>query len=95
MSRKHFSSAFKLEAASKVVDEGLSITQACTALDVGQTAMRRWILQLREKRAVGTVAGCRPITPEQRRIRELEAQVRQLEEDKTIFKKATLSSTSR
>jgi transposase len=89
MGRKHFSPEFKLEAASKVVDEGLTITQACTALDVGPTAMRRWIMQLREERAGGTVPGCRPITPEQRRIRELEAQVRQLEEDKTILKKAT------
>ncbi|WP_208487746.1 hypothetical protein, partial [Escherichia coli] len=33
-----------------------------------------------------------PITPEQQRIRELEKQVRRLEEQNTILKKATVDS---
>jgi transposase len=89
MSRNYFTPEFKLEAASKVVDEGLTIPEACCAFDVGPTAIRRWVKQLHEERAGGVMAGSKPITPEQRRIRELEAQVRLLEEEKTILKKAT------
>jgi transposase len=89
MSRKQFSPEFKTEAASKVLDEGLSIRVACETFGVGDTAMRRWVKQLAEERAGHVPQGNKPITPEQQRIRELEAQVRQLEEEKSILKKAT------
>lgn len=89
MSRRPFSPEFKVEAASKVVDDGMSISQACQSFGVGPTAMRRWVMQLTRERAGGVAPGSQPITPEQRRIRALEAQVRQLEEEKEILKKAT------
>jgi transposase len=89
MNRPKFSPEFKTEAASKVLDDGMSIRVACETFGVGDTAMRRWVKQLTEERAGNVAAGSKPITPEQRRIRELEAQVRQLEEEKSILKKAT------
>lgn len=46
MSRRYFSPEFKLEAASRVLDEGLAVAQACEAFAVGSTAMRRWVKQL-------------------------------------------------
>ena len=89
MSRPRFSPEFKIEAASKVLDEGMSIRIACETVGVGDTAMRRWVKQLAEERAGNVPRGNKPVTPEQRRIRELEAQVRQLQEEKDVLKKAT------
>ncbi|WP_432208122.1 transposase, partial [Escherichia coli] len=40
----------------------------------------------------GIAPSATPITPEQQRIRELEKQVRRLEEQNTILKKATVDS---
>lgn len=89
MSRRHFPAEFKVEAASKVVDDGMSVMEACHAFGLGPTAMRRWVKQLTDERGGERPQGSPPITPEQRRIRELEAQVRQLQEEKEILKKAT------
>lgn len=89
MTRRYFPPEFKVEAASTVLDNGLSIREACDTFDVGGSIMRRWIKQLRQEREGGAHTGRRPITPEQRRIQELEAQVRQLEQEKEILKKAT------
>src|SRR5690625_982578 len=89
MSRRYFPPEFKVEAASRVLDEGMSVSEACEAFGVGPTAMRRWVKQLTHEREGEPTQDSRPITPEQRRIRELEAQVRQLQEEKDILKKAT------
>ena len=89
MGRRHFPPEFKNEVASKVLDDGMSVREACEAFDVGPTAVRRWARQLKVERGGDVPAGARPLTPEQRRIRELEAEVRQLREEKTILKKAT------
>lgn len=89
MNKPQFSPEFKTETASKVLDDGMSIRVACETFGVGDTAMRRWVKQLTEERAGNVPRGCQPITPEQQRIRALEAQVRQLEEEKSILKKAT------
>lgn len=89
MTRRVFTTDFKLEAAGLVLDQGYSVEQACKAMDVGPTAMRRWVDQLRKERAGSTPRGSKALTPEQKRIQELEAQVRRLEREKEIFKKAT------
>ena len=85
MSRLRFSPEFKIEAASKVLDEGMSIRIACEAFGVSDTAMRRWVKQLAEERAGVVPRGNKPVTPEQRRIREIEAQVLQLQEEKDVL----------
>jgi transposase len=76
MSRKHFSPEFKTEVASKALDEGMSACVACGTFGVGDTVIHRWVKQLPEERAGNVPQGNQPITTEQRRIRELEAQLR-------------------
>ncbi|HDY7978319.1 TPA: transposase [Vibrio vulnificus] len=39
--RRTFSSEFKMDAASLVLDQGYSITEAARSLDVGDTALQR------------------------------------------------------
>lgn len=48
--RRSFSTEFKREAACLVLDQGYSISEACRSLDVGETALRRWIDQLKAER---------------------------------------------
>lgn len=86
--RRSFSPEFKQEAASLVLDQGYTIPQASVSLGVGESAIRRWVKQLAEERDGVTPKG-KALTPEQRRIQELEARCNRLEREKAIFKKAT------
>lgn len=54
--------------------------------NVGSTTLESWVRQLRRE-CQGIAPSATPITPEQQRIRELEKQVRRLEEQNTILKK--------
>ena len=89
MARRSFTTQFKHDAASLVVDQGYTVSQACEAMNVGHTAMRRWVEQLRQERSGITPSTSKALTPEQQRIQALEQQVRKLEREKEILKKAT------
>jgi len=86
--RHSFTPEFKQEAASLVLDQDYTIAQASASLGVGPTALRRWVQQLSEERDGVTPKG-KALTPEQRRIQELEARCKRLEQEKDILKKAT------
>lgn len=87
--RRTFTPEFKREAASLVVDQNYSIAEACQAMGVGDTIMRQWVAQLRSERGGETPKHSPALTPDHRRIQELEARVRKLEREKEILKKAT------
>ena len=57
-------------------------------MELGETAVRRWVAQYDAECAGGPGAG-KPLTVEQQRIRQLEAENRQLREDNTLLKKAS------
>lgn len=86
--RRSFSTEFKREAAGLVLDQGYSIAEACRSLDLGETALRRWVDQLKAERG-GVTPTSKALTPEQQRIQELEVKVNRLEQEKRILKKAT------
>ena len=90
MKRQHrsFSTEFKHEAACLVLDQGYSVPEAYRSLDVGETALRRWVDQLKLERG-GETPKSKALTSDQRRIQELEARVNRLEREKAILKKAT------
>ena len=90
MTRKSYTTDFKREAASLVLDQGYSVRTACEAMDVGHTAMRRWVNQLRQEREGITPEKSKALPPEQQRIQELEARLRKVEREKEILKKAVL-----
>ena len=85
MTRKSYTTDFKREAASLVLDQGYSVRTACEAMDVGHTAMRRWVNQLRQEREGITPEKSKALTPEQQRIQELEARLRKVEREKEIL----------
>ncbi len=48
--RRSFTTEFKLEAASLMLDQGYSVPEASCSLDVGETVLRRWVQQLQSER---------------------------------------------
>jgi transposase len=90
--RRSFTPEFKQEAACLVLDQGYSIAEASRSLDVGENALRRWVMQLSEERG-GITPKSKALTLEQQRIQELEARCERLEREKSILKKATVDST--
>ena len=83
--RREFDASFKLEVVRMVRDQGLSVGDVCRTLDLGETAVRRWIKQY-ETELNGQSGIGKPLTAEQQRIRQLEAENRQLRMDNDILK---------
>ncbi len=86
--RARYSTEFKHEAASLVVDKNYTIPEACNAMGVGYTAMRRWVHQLESERG-GMTPTAKAFTSEQQQIQALEARIKQIEWENGILKKAT------
>ncbi len=86
--RRVLDSAFKLEVVKMIKANGLSIAQVCQDMQVGETAVRRWLKQA-EAEQLGQAGIGKPLTPEQQRIRQLEAENRQLKSDNELLKKAS------
>jgi transposase len=86
--RRSFSVEFKHDAAALVVDQGYSVAEACKSMGVGETALRRWVDQLREERG-GVTPSSKALTAEQQEIQALKARINRLELEKKILKEAT------
>lgn len=86
--RRSFDPEFKLECAQLVVDQGCTIKSTTEAMGVSKSTLESWVRQLRAER-VGSSPKATPLTPEQRKIRELEKKIKRIEEEKEILKKAT------
>ncbi|TBU96738.1 IS3 family transposase [Phytopseudomonas dryadis] len=84
--RRSFSTEFKREAASLVLDQGYSHIEAARSLGLVESALRRWVNQLQEERK-GVTPTSKALTPEQQKIQELEARINRLEREKSIPKK--------
>ena len=89
MKKPIFSTEFKIESASLVVDKGYRISEACKAVGVSESAMRRWVEQLKKERGGQTPVGSKALTQEHQEIQTLKAKIRRLEQENDIIKKAT------
>lgn len=86
--RRTFDASFKLQVVQMIKQQGLSIGQVCKDMQLGETAVRRWLAQYEAEQS-GLPGIGKPLTPEQQRIRQLEAENRQLKGDVEILKKAS------
>ena len=86
--RRAFDDSFKLQVVKMIKDQGLTVTQVCQDLNIGETAVRRWVQQY-EAEQLGQSGIGKPLMAEQQRIRQLEQENRQLKMDNDILKKAT------
>ena len=86
--RRSFDAAFKLQVVRMVRDQGLSVSQVCKDMKLVDSAVRRWLDQY-DQESQGLPGVGKPLTAEQQRIRQLEAENRQLRSDNDILKKAS------
>lgn len=74
--RGRYSQEFKLEAIKLVEDQGRKIPEVANSLGIGKTTLENWVYKYRkEQQGVMPLEG-KALTPELRRIQELEKQVR-------------------
>jgi transposase len=86
--RRTFTPEFKLEAAQLVVEQNYSIREAASAMNIGKSTMEKWVRQLRNEHN-GIATHPTALTPDQRKIKDLEKRIRRIELEKEILKKAT------
>jgi transposase len=86
--RRTFDDSFKLQVVKMIKEQGPRVSQVCEDMNLGESAIRRWVKQVDDELAGGSGIG-KPLTAEQQRIRELEKELRQLRMDNDILKKAS------
>lgn len=86
--RRHFDASFKLQVVKMIKEQGLSVSQVCKDMSLGETPVRNWLKQYDTELSGQPTLG-KPLTPEQQRIRQLEEENRRLRQDVEILKKAS------
>ena len=71
-----------------IKEQGLSVQNVSESMNIGPTAIRRWVTQYGAEQNGQPGIG-KPLTVEQQRIRQLELENRQLRQDVDILKKAS------
>jgi transposase-like protein len=87
--RKKYTKEFKLDAISLVRDQNLNIAEASRNLGVSAQMLGRWIKE-EESEDGQAFRGNGKLTPDQEENRQLKAQVKRLEMERDILKKATV-----
>jgi transposase len=88
LGRRVFDENFKLQVVQMVRLQGLPVSEVCREMKIGETAVRRWMEQVDAEQAGEPGIG-KPLTSDQQRIRQLEAENKQLRGDVDILKKAS------
>jgi transposase len=87
-SRRTFTPEFKRKAVELTRTSSKTVAQIARDIDVGETALRRWIEQAARDR--GDAPASEALTSSEREeLKELRRKVRQLEQEREILKKAT------
>jgi len=87
--RKKYSKEFKLDAVSLVLDQDYTRREAAKSLDINEQMLGRWVKEHRESEDDQAFRGNGKLTPEQEEIKKLKAQVKRLEMEREVLKKAT------
>jgi transposase len=87
--RPRYDAEFRLKVAKLVLEEDYSIREAADAMGVGKSTVDKWVRQLRNDRRGGISELSVPIGDDQQRIRELEKEIRRINEENDILKKAS------
>lgn len=89
MGRKEITQQQRDEAVHLVVAEGHAVRRVCEMMDVGPTALRRWVAMHEEAtRSASASQSPAAIEEDRRRIVALEAQVFQLQQERDLLKKS-------
>ena len=86
--RRKYTKEFKLDAISLVTEQGYTCAEASRSLDINSNILSRWIREATENKETA-FRGNGKLTEEQLEIRRLREEVRRLQIEKEILKKAT------
>jgi transposase len=87
--RKTYSKEFKLDAIALVVEQKYSKAEAARNLGLSPQILGRWLKEAEDDNGQA-FRGNGTLTPEQAEIRRLKEQVKRLEMEREILKKATV-----
>ena len=87
--RKKYPKEFKLDAISLVLDQGYTRREAAGSLGINANMLGRWVKEQQSDDGQA-FRGNGKLTPDQEEIRKLKTQVKQLQMEKDILKKATV-----
>jgi len=87
VARKTYTREFKLAAVRMVTDQGLSFAEAARKLGVSENCLRVWHKAAKE-RGADAFPGHGNLTPADDELHRLRAQVRRLEAERDLLKKA-------
>lgn len=87
--RKKYSKEFKLDAVSLVTEQDYTRSEAAKSLGINPNMLGRWVKEFASDDG-HAFRGNGKLTPEQEEIRTLKAQVKRLQMEKDILKKATV-----
>ncbi|PNK61518.1 transposase [Psychrobacter sp. FDAARGOS_221] len=83
--RGRYSTEFKLEAIQLVEEQGRKIPKVASSLGVSNKTLESWVYKYRKKQQGIMPSEGKVLTPELRRIQELEKQVKQLKMERDIL----------
>jgi len=86
--RKQYTKEFKEGAARLVTEQGRTIADAAQSLGVSPWTLSRWVRAARRGEGEQAFRGQGQRTPQEQEIYELRQQVKGLEEERAILKKA-------
>ncbi len=87
--RKKYSKEFKMDAVSLFAEQGYTRAEAARSLGLNANMLGRWAKEFQSSDGQA-FRGNGKLTPEQEEVRKLKAQVKRLEMEKDILKKATV-----
>ena len=88
--RKKYPKEFKLDAISLVLEQEYTKAEAARSLEINPNLITRWIQEHQNDDSGQTFRGNGKLTPELEEIWALKAQVKRLQMEKDILKKATV-----
>jgi len=86
--RKKYSKEFKLDAVSLVLEQDYSRVEAARNLGINAHMLGRWVKEHQTDDGQ-SFRGNGKLTPDQEEIKKLKAQVKRLEMERDVLKKAT------
>ena len=92
MSRQRYTPEFKDEAVRQVVDRGYAVADVAARLGVSNHSLYKWV---RAVKPVRTEQHAAELIEAKSEILRLRAQLRRMEEERDILKKAAVHSTGR
>ena len=88
--RKQYTKAFKLDAVSLVLDQGLTIAEAARNLKIRANMLGRWVKESQADDNGQAFRGNGKLTPDQEEIRRLKIENKQLKLERQILKEAAV-----